>query len=330
MSTVNAKTKMPITCDIFNDLISNSDEKLKDQVMRTYTELAELIPVNLFVGRGEASQSDNRNNSETSNEESSYNPRDAAYIQFESNPVLRSLSSRTKRLIIMDVSKTFDEFCSKSVSISSYLSESQRYDAVLLVLCRILCSVCTIFSIEYKQGMNHAAGAVLLNSLMRPRKSQTPSTGSFFGLAQVVTACVTDNSVHDLAHYISFEQEIKSCLAVCLMLSSDSLLPLLKGSGQLFAQVKRLEYVLTRYGGTTQVVGHLESNGTSLDSLTQQWLVTCFSVGVPHELTLAVQEMLIRNIQADVFIRIGVAIVALLQDKILMLSGQFSCFYTGV
>lgn len=248
---------------------------------------------------------------------------DAAFADFDCSPELRSLSARTKRLIYLDVPKTLSEFIGKSVAVDEFLKDGNLYSAVLLVLCRILCTTCKLFSSEYKQGMNFTAAAVLLNCLMSRRSTVEPSVADS-GAVSIFTACFTDLGSVDVERYISYEKELKSCMAVCYLLSSNSLFPLLKGSGQLFAQVKRFEYVVSRCPKTSRVVNHLESLGTSLDFLSQQWLSTCFTVGVPHELTVFVHDMLLSTSEEEVFLRIGLSILAVLQARMLALRGAES------
>lgn len=248
---------------------------------------------------------------------------DVNFGAFEAHSELRALSTRTKKLIFIDVPRTFAEFNDKSSAVRSFLKNTERYSALLLVLSRILCSACKMFSAEYKQGMNFAAGAVLLNCAMKANdQAGAQQANKSASPVSAITACFSDMGAHDASYYISFDTEVKAYFAVCQLLSSDSLLPLLKSSGQLFAQVKRFEYVVSRCPETTRVVSHLESLGTNLDFLSNQWLSTCFSVGIPHNLTVSIQELILNKTGREIFLKMGLCIIVILQARILQLKGR--------
>lgn len=247
---------------------------------------------------------------------------DIAFQQFDASPDLYMLSSNTKNLIYIDVPRTFREFTEKSGAVAAFLKDDRRFSSMLLILCRVLCAVCKLLSAEYSQGMNYAAGGVILNFFMKAYHASSSSlkTEQRSPLAGI-TSCFTSFGAVEGASFISFDKEVMACVSVYHLFSSEDLLPLLKGSGQLFVQEKRLEYVLSRCGATTRVVGHLEDLGSSLDFLTQQWLETCFTVGIPYDISILIQEILLSRTEREIFLRMGLAIFAILQARILQLKG---------
>lgn len=216
-------------------------------------------------------------------------PPSVALQEFINDPHLSDMLLRTKRDIINDVPKTFVEFEGKSHVIAKYLEATANRQSMESALCRILCVSCKLLRVGYALGMNYLACSVLLNCV-----------------------CESDEDVM---------LEIKACQLYCHLLSCQDVCDWFRESKILRHELKKLEFVLSRHVPSALGTQYLLASGCPIVSWATDWFTTCCAVGAPREVTLFVQSMLYSGESPDIIIKVGVAMMSLLQDEILQLKG---------
>lgn len=148
-------------------------------------------------------------------------------------------------------------------------------------------------------------------------------SGMNFIAGSVIVHCYFEQINNDCIESLE-EKERRACILFCHLLSRQHVIEMFRDSNVLNRELKKLDFILRRYAPTALAVRHLISHDFSVHYWAMEWFVTCCSVGVSRELTLYVMNMLLTE-EIDVLIRLGVAVMSILQSKIIKLTG--SCLF---
>jgi hypothetical protein len=230
---------------------------------------------------------------------------DENYSKYDSIELLSSVTHRARHKIWIDVPRTLDIFSRKAGRNEEILSDPGRKSRILAILCRVLATSSKLLG-WYCQGMSFVAASYILYFY----------TAFDWTFADTSGEDIVDLLIGTYVLGVYHNCVLKEC-----------------GFELLYSKSPALEMFMAEFGNqlalteqTAEVYSHLEDLHFTVHFYAVEWFTTCFILSLSTELCLLVQDMLIygHRSKRNVLIKVGVAIMAALRDRLL----AFECMHS--
>lgn len=223
---------------------------------------------------------------------------DENYSNYDAIEELSSLTRRARHKIWIDVPRTLDVFSRKAGRNEEILNDPSRKSRILAILCRVLCASSKLLG-WYCQGMSFVAASYILY---------------FYSAFDWTFADTAGEDIVDLL----IGTYVVGVYHTCVLKEC--------GFELLYSHGPALELFMAEFGNqlalteqTAEVYSHLEDLHFTVHFYAVEWFTTCFVSSLSTEVCLLIQDMLIYGNQSkrNVLIKVGVAIMAALREKLL-------------
>lgn len=239
------------------------------------------------------------------------------------------ISLKAKRKIWIDVPRTFNVFLNKSTRYSEMINSEEKRSRFLGILCRTLCTSTILLGGWYCQGMAFVAASYILfadNEYLSHRTQNDIIIGTYAcGLYH--NCSLLKHGLHGLYqwgpvlenYFKEFTHQITIGAMSGRMLKKKKWWHMCKNDNELQSRIG--SYFIKAQDSLL----HLNDLGYAINYYAVEWFTTSYLLSLQMDICLMIQDILIfgpHASSADILLKVGVAILSSLRDKILALPGM--------
>ena len=239
-------------------------------------------------------------------------------ISFHELPILADLTMEAKKKIWMDVPRTYlafscGDYCDSRCAELLSNDDKHKMAKMLAALCRVLTTSSTFLEGGYCQGMSFLAASYILYCRVVLSSSKEESAFDVHAAAAFIFIALRKYGLADL--YVEPNSLSEYIVEFEFQLSAPYS-PKIK-STQYCARNAEIHQKLS------SLYSHLSFYGLNAHYFVVQWFGSCFSLGVSSRMLFALQEIFLYGSGSchlnNVMIRMGVAVLYVLADKLMKL-----------